>query len=72
MKKLPAKEAKEYVSKIKSICSDDEAAHSLEDTLRENFICSVAKGLYGDISEAQQVAKIVYSTNKIQFARRCA
>lgn len=69
MEKLTVKEAKEYVSKIKSIASDDESAHSLEDSFRENFIKCVAKGLYEDISEAQQIAKIVYSTNKIEFSR---
>ncbi len=55
---------------IKSIKDDDEAAHSCEDKLREEFIVAIAKGRLEE--QLNTAANLVLSTNDIKFARWCA
>jgi len=65
MKKKDIVKAVEY---IKAIADDDESAHGAEDDLREDFIEYIAtrKDSLGE------KARLILSTNKIDFARWCA
>lgn len=72
MEKLTIEIAKEKVAHIESIKDDDERAHSCEDDLMLWFINCISYGQYSDLNEVQEIAKIVYSTTDIQFARWCA
>lgn len=71
LEKLTKEIAMKEVENIKNIASDDEAAHSNEDSLHYWFICCVAAGMY-EKKEAKEVANIVKSTSEIDFARWCA
>ena len=57
----------EQIELIKKVQEDDDEAHSYEDGLREDFIEYIAKRS-DDIGE---LARLVLSTNKIDFNRRC-
>lgn len=61
-------EIKQRVREIEEMASDDEAAHSAEDSLRHDFIVLVAKGT-GNLAE---MAKEVLKTSDIDFNRWCA
>ena len=67
---MTEKEIKKRIKKIEKISSDcgDEVAHGLEDELREEFIKYIAD--YGDMHLVEK-AKLVLSTNDIEFARWC-
>lgn len=54
--------------KEKAIGHDDEAAHSLEDSLFEAVLREVANGN----SESQKLAKEALKSLKIEFSRWCA
>jgi hypothetical protein len=71
LEKLTKEMAIKEVDNIRNIASDDEIAHSKEDSLHYWFICCVAAGMY-EKDEAIEVANIVKSTSKIDFARWCA
>jgi len=71
LEKLTKEMAIKEVADIGNIASDDEAAHSNEDSLHYWFICCVADGMY-EKDEAAEVANIVKSTSEIDFARWCA
>jgi hypothetical protein len=71
LEKLTKEMAIKEVADIRNIASDDEAAHSNEDSLHYWFICCVAAGMYKK-DEAVEVANIVKSTSEIDFARWCA
>ncbi len=62
-------EINKAVAKIREIKRDDEAAHSLEDQLRENFIRHVAR--CGD-KNLREMAEAVLKTGEIDFHRWCA
>lgn len=61
-------EIEEKIDKIKAASWDYELAHMLEDALREKFIASIAtrKDAMGG------KARLVLSTNNIDFSRHCA
>lgn len=61
-------EAKERVARIKSMKGDNQNAHIEEDKLYVDFIRDVAK----EKSSLGKVAKVVISTQKIDFSRWCA
>lgn len=65
---MKAKEAKERVEEIEDIKTDDEAAHSAEDSLHRDFIIHVAKRK----DAIGNIARIILTTDKIDFARWCA
>ena len=71
LEKLTKEMAIKEVAAIRNIASDDEVAHSNEDSLHYWFICCVAAGMY-EKDEAAEVANIVKSTSEIDFARWCA
>jgi len=56
------------VAKIKVLAEDPESAHADEDDLRDKFICEIAKRK----DALGKRAKIVLSTNDIDFPRWCA
>lgn len=60
---------KQQVAKIKAQRYDDEAAHSMEDGLRAEFIALVAKE---GSPELAAMANEVLKTDKIDFCRWCA
>ena len=68
LEKLTKEIAIKEVDYIRSIASNDESAHSDEDSLHYWFICCVAAGMY-EKEEAIEVANIVKSTSEIDFAR---
>ena len=60
----------EKIQKIRDRAGDDESQHSMEDGLREAFIKYVAdQDVFGKLSE---MAKLVLTTNEIDFERWCA
>lgn len=65
---MTLKELKKRIKMIQEIAHDDEAAHSMEDDLRDEVLREIAKGS----AEACQLAKEVLKTSKIDFARWCA
>lgn len=71
LEKLTREMAMKEVADIRKFASDDETAHSNEDSLHYWFICCVAAGMY-EKEESEEVANIVKSTSKIDFARWCA
>ena len=71
LEKLTKELALQNVEKIRECSSDDEVAHSYEDSLYYWFIECVSAGMY-DKDEAIEVANIVKSTANISFARWCA
>lgn len=58
--------ARDAVQAIKAASFDPEAAHSMEDGVRCEFLQYVADAKLGDISEA---AKILLETEEIDFPR---
>ncbi|MDD5543930.1 MAG: hypothetical protein PHX83_12220 [Acidobacteriia bacterium] len=65
---MTTKDIKGFISEIDSVKTDYEKAHALEDELREDFIKEVAKRR----DEIGEMAKLILSTNEIEFARDCA
>jgi hypothetical protein len=65
---MTSEEIEEYIEHIKKNVNDDEVQHCLEDELRAGFIEYVAS-LGGELGEK---AKLVLSTNELDFARWCA
>lgn len=57
------------IERIKDARWDDEAAHSAEDRLREDFIRHVQSC---DDPQLAVMAALVLTTNEIEFARWCA
>ena len=47
---------------------DDEVAHSIEDRIRNYFISELTK----EDGEIGEVAKLILSTNLIEFTRHCS
>ena len=60
---------KEKVAYIDSIKNDDEAAHSIEDQLRHDFILYIANFGPKDLSE---MAREILKTEEIDFRKWCA
>ena len=63
------KDAIDAVSRISQVSGDAEIAHSLEDFLRERFIEHIASLDLGELSET---ARVILTTNDIDFERWCA
>ena len=66
---MTLEEAKERVANLERIKSDDEAAHSAEDTLYIDFVYHVAEKGNDELS---QIAKEILKSISIDFARWCA
>jgi hypothetical protein len=66
---MTTEEIANWIDHIEHIKEDDEAAHHEEDRLRGEFIRYVAE--VGPPSLAEK-ARMVLSTNKINFSRWCA
>jgi hypothetical protein len=65
---MNALEALQRVERIRASRGDDEAAHSMEDGLYREFITEVALSDH----PLAGVAKIVLTTQDIEFSRWCA
>lgn len=70
--KLTKEKALREVDEIKKCISDDEIAHSMEDGLYHSFVHAVMNGEYKTIQEAKEVAEVIATTSKLDFARWCA
>jgi hypothetical protein len=57
--------ARAMVAEIASESSDDETAHRLERTLRDQVLTAIAQGSH----DSRELAEIALSTNDIRFAR---
>lgn len=57
------------VKEIHAMRSDDEAAHSEEDSLRNDLLQGIADG---SCEDPQECARLALETNEIPFARWCA
>ena len=66
---MKLEEIRKRVSEIYSERDDDESAHSLEDSLHENFIKYIAKT---GTKEQRKMAKEILRTSEFDFARWCA
>jgi hypothetical protein len=66
---MKLKDIQDRVDAIKAISVDDEAAHSAEDALREDFIRYVAETATPSLAAK---ARLVLSTKDITFNRWCA
>lgn len=71
MKILTRESAIDAIKKIESVKWDDEAAHYMEDELREDFIHTCSLWLYSR-EETVYIANIVLESNNIEFERWCA
>ena len=67
MLKLTVEQAKKAVKEL-SRMGDDEVMHSYEDSLYHDFIEAMSEGSY-TLEEAKAVAKILHTTEKIEFER---
>ena len=67
---MTTKEIMERIQHIRDRAADPEAAHANEDKLRADFIRYVAT--LGSLSPLAQKAKLVLTTDDIEFARWCA
>jgi hypothetical protein len=65
---MTKKEILTAIQKIKDQRDDDEMQHIYEDNLRNSFIEFVAERK----DKLGQLARLVLSTNKLDFARWCA
>jgi hypothetical protein len=65
---MTKKEILTAIQKIKDERDDDEMQHVYEDNLRNSFIEFVAERK----DKLGQLARLVLSTNKLDFARWCA
>lgn len=65
---MTTEEARQWVQRIKNSKDDPEAAHSLEDELRQLVLQDIRKGH----PDAQKLAEIALSTDEIDFPRWCA
>lgn len=72
MEKLTKELATKEFEKIKSVISDDEVAHSYEDSLNEWFIGYLKENMYDTIEEITEVVNIISQTSSLDFARWCA
>lgn len=70
-KKFTTADALAIVERISNYRYDPEAAHSIEDDSREQFIQGLAIGLYNH-EEAMQIAGILIRSSVIPFPRECA
>jgi hypothetical protein len=61
-------EIQKMIDDIKHEATDDERAHSDEDTLRKNFIAFVGERK----DKLGEMARLVLTTDNIDFARWCA
>lgn len=57
---------------IRASVGDEEVAHSMEDDLRRDFIRSIASGEWGASLDLQIAARLVLSTDDLDFPRWCA
>jgi len=58
----------EQIETIKATADDNELAHSIEASLREDFITYIAERN----DHLGEKARLILTTNKINFARLCA
>ena len=66
---MTIQDVKNEIEKIKSIAGDDEVMHSGEDGLRAKFIEHIAAL---DIPVYAEMARLVLTTDNIEFSRWCA
>jgi hypothetical protein len=66
---MTIEDIKKRIENIELLVGDDEAAHSEEDGLRDDFIRWIAETETGELGEK---AKLILSTNDIYFHRWCA
>ena len=74
---MTVKEIEQTVEEIRSIASDDEAAHSAEDSLWEKVLEAIATGEHNFTPDcpdcsADSLATAALKTRAITFARWCA
>jgi hypothetical protein len=69
MKKLTKEEAITSVNEIEGLLDADGYAHELEDALYLRFVECLAAGLYDNLTEIIEVAKIVKSSKDVDFGR---
>ena len=68
---MTVEEVLREVEEIRSIASDNEVAHSAEDSLWWNVLKDIAFGDH-DRVQMQELAAAALKTTKIHFARWCA
>ena len=69
--RLNREEIVSRITNIENIADDYEVAHSMEDTLMEQFIHDIADGCYTYL-EIRDFAKLIKHVADIDFARHCA
>lgn len=72
MEKLTKQKALEVIEEIKSLKHCYELAHELEDELYSEFTVCLAEEVYESIEEIIEIAKVISSSKKIDFARHTA
>lgn len=65
---MKVNEVKERIEGIKEVVYDDETAHILEDNLYHDFVEYVAQ----EKGKAARIARLILTTDKIEFCRWCA
>ncbi len=69
MNRLTREDVREWVGRIANQSHDDEAAHTLEDELREHVLRAIADGTCED---PKGCAEEALKSNNIKFERWCA
>lgn len=66
---MKPEDVKDIIDRIRSMAGDPEAAHSLEDNMRDKVLHAIATGGYG---EASKLADYALASSDIVFPRWCA
>ena len=66
---ITAQLVRDRVEQIRLSAGDDEAAHSMEDSLREDLLQAIA---HGTCEDPRECAIEALKTNAIEFERWCA
>jgi hypothetical protein len=69
MEKLTREDVRKFVERIAAASSDDEAAHGMEDELRECVLKAIASG---NCDDPKGCAEEALRTSSMSFARWCA
>ena len=67
---MTIEQVRNRIDVIEAMAHDDEAAHSLEDQLRSDFIRHVA--WHSETREIGTMAELILTTDDIKFDRSCA
>lgn len=70
---LTVAKATEVFEHIRAICrDDDDAAHSLEDKIKDVLVAQIDDGVLKDLAEIKAITSVIRQIRTLKFARWCA